>query len=421
MRRSRLPLTFEQIAALLARWIEEDFGEPAHIVGNSMGGHIAIHLAAARPDVVRSLVLVNATGVPFRVAPSEHLRNLFLPRGLWSFLVILLRDVFRAGPTSMAVALGRILRDDARPLMQQLSVPVLLVWGEHDPLVPLRYAKEMLVEIPNARLEIIPRAAHVPMWENPRAFNEVVLRFVKEADAFRFDPTTRVFSWPISGWTGGIAYRQARHAPNIVLVHGLGMSSAYFVRLAEVLFDDDWSPVAPDLPGFGESTDRAAAGPREHAELLAHWADVIGIEEAVWVGHSVGCNVVGHLAAIRPDLVASAVYIGPLWRRRSPWLLFPALLRDAFREPIALFSFVVRAYWRAGLGRWLATFRRYKGDLRQDPPPGLMIVGRRDPLVDRSSVINSMSVPGAHACHFSHPRATANVITGPRSAAENVS
>lgn len=386
-----------------------------------MGGHIAIHLAAARPEVVRSLILVNSTGVPFRVAPAEHLRNLFLPRGLWSFLLILVRDVLRAGPTSMAVALGRILHDDARPLMQQLRVPVLLVWGEHDPLVPLRYAKEMLLEIPNARLEIIPRAAHIPMWENPRLFNDLVLRFVKAMDAIRIDPATTVFSWPISGWSGGIAYRQARRAPNIVLIHGLGMSSAYFVRLAEVLFEDQWSPIAPDLPGFGESIDAPSSGPEQHAELLAQWADLVGIEDAVWVGHSVGCNVVGHLAASRPDLVASAVYIGPLWRRGSPWLLFGSLVRDAFREPVAIFGFVVRAYWRAGMGRWLATFRRYKADLKGDAPAGLMIVGRRDPLVDRTTIANSMAVPGAHACHFSHPRATANVITGPRSAAQSAS
>jgi pimeloyl-ACP methyl ester carboxylesterase len=386
-----------------------------------MGGQIAIHLAASHPEVVRSLILVNSTGVPFRVAPSEHLRNLFVPRGLWSFLLILARDIFRAGPTSVAIAFGRLLRDDARPLMRELRVPVLLVWGEHDPLVPLRYGKEMLVEIRNARLEVIPRSAHVPMWENPSAFNDVVLRFVAEMESARVDDSTSVFTWALAGWSGGIAYRQAGRTPNIVLIHGLGMSSAYFVRLAQVLFDDKWSPIAPDLPGFGESVDSAAGGPEQHAELIAAWADLVGIEDAVWVGHSVGCNLVGHLAATRPDLVASAVYIGPLWRSGNPWLLLGPLLLDIFREPVTLFRYVFHAYWRAGVGRWLRTFRRYVADLRRDPPAGLMIVGRRDPLVDRSTILNSIAVPGAHACHFSNPRATANVVTGPRSSDQNVS
>lgn len=421
LKRSRLPLRFEEIAALLARWIETEFGEPAHIIGNSMGGHIAIHLAASRPDVVRSLVLVNSTGIPFRVAPAEHIRNFFVPRGLLSFLLILLRDVFRAGPTSMVLALGRIFRDDARPLMRSLQAPVLLVWGEHDPLVPLLYGKQMLIEMPNARLEIIPRSAHVPMWENPPAFNEVVVAFLEATDKVRLDPTAAIFSWPIAGWTGSIAYRQAGRQPNVVLVHGLGMSSAYFVKLAEMLFGDGWRPIAPDLPGFGESDDARSSGPQEHAALLASWADVVGVGDAMWIGHSIGCNVVGYLAATRPDLVASSVYIGPLWRRESAWFLLPRLLLDAFREPLTLLGYVARGYWRAGFGRWFGTFRRYARDLRRNAPGGLVIVGKRDPIVDREHIANSISVPGAHACHFSHPRATANVIIGPRPAVPSAS
>jgi pimeloyl-ACP methyl ester carboxylesterase len=414
LKRSRLPLDFADIASLIARWIDTEIVEPTTIIGNSMGGQIAIHLAAARPDIVRALVLVNSTGVPFRVAPSEHLRHLFVPRGLWSFLIVLARDAFRAGPTSIGVALGRIFRDDARPLLRRLQVPVLLVWGEHDPLVPLRYAKEMLIDIRNARLEIIEGAGHVPMWEQPRAFNDVVLQFLEEQANARSAHPSAVFTWSISGFIGGIAYRKARRGRDVILIHGLGMSSVYFRRLAKELFEKEWSPIAPDLPGFGESVDSDPNGPREHAALLAAWADLIGIEDAVWVGHSVGCNVVGSLLQIRPDLVGSAVYIGPLWRDRNPFFLFPLLVLDALREPVALIPLVVRAYWRAGLMRWVRTFFRYTKDLNHDPPPGLMIVGNRDPLVDRNLIANFINVPGAHACLFSHPRATASIVSGPK-------
>jgi pimeloyl-ACP methyl ester carboxylesterase len=416
-----LPLGFAEIAALLARWIEADLGEPAHIIGNSMGGQIAIHLAAARPDVVRSLVLVNSTGIRFRVAPAEHVSNFFLPRGFWSFLIILARDVFRAGPTSIGLAFSRLLRDDSRDLMRQLRVPVLLVWGESDPLVPLRYGIEMLREIRNSKLEVIPRAGHVPMWENPAAFNDVVLRFLEGSDYQQIDPTSSVFSWAISGWSGGIAYRQAGRRPNIVLVHGLGMSSAYFIRLAKALFSDEWRPVAPDLPGFGESVDAPPAGPADHARALAAWADLAGIEDAVWVGHSLGCNVVAHLAASRPDLVASSIHIGPLWRRRTPWLLLPALVIDAMQEPAALFPFVARAYWRTGFARWFRTFRRYARDIHEPPPAGVMIVGERDPLVARKVIGEFTTVRGAHACHFSDPISAATAVTAPRSSSRSVS
>jgi pimeloyl-ACP methyl ester carboxylesterase len=400
---------------LLARWIETELGgEPVHLIGNSMGGHIAIHLAAARPDLVRSLVLVNSTGVPFAVAPAEHLRSLFVPRGIWSFLLILARDVFRAGPTSLSVGLGRLLRDDARPFMRKLTMPVLLVWGEHDPLVPIRYGKEMLRHIRNSKLEVIPRAGHIAMWEQPKIFNTVVARFLDEIEPSAAGEEARVFSWSISGWTGGIAHRQAGRRRDVILVHGLGMSSAYFARFAEALFEEGWSPAAPDLPGFGESADGPPSTPEQYAELLAMWADVLGIEDAVWVGHSLGNNALAHLAALRPDLVASAVFIGPLWRRRTPVLLLLHLFRDALMEPLTLYPHLLRAYWRSGILRWLRTFRLHFADLQQDPPPGLMVVGARDPLVDRPCIANYITVAGAHACHFSNPDATARVVTGPR-------
>jgi len=181
LRRSKLPLKFDEIAALLIRWIESSIREPVHLVGNSMGGHVAIHVAATRPDLVRSLTLVNSSGIPFAIAPGRHIANLFVPRGAMSFATVLTRDVFRAGPTAIAVAFARLLRDDARPLLRRLSIPVLLLWGERDPLVPLVYAEQMRAMIPNSRLQVIRHAGHIPMWENPEAFNAALLEFLRES------------------------------------------------------------------------------------------------------------------------------------------------------------------------------------------------------------------------------------------------
>ena len=393
---------------MLARWIESSIGGPVHLVGQSMGGQIAVHLAALRPDLVRSLTLVSSTGVPFRIAPAEHLRNLFLPRGLFGFFMVLIRDAFRAGPTAITLAFGRLLRADDRPLLRTLAMPVLLVWGEHDPLVPLPYAKEMLRQIPNARLEIVPHASHIAMWENPEVFNRALLAFFSEVSGEERGKSVSIFSWPISGWNAGIAHRQAGTRHDLVLIHGLGMSSSYFVHFAHALFQRGWSPVAPDLPGFGESVDGPPAGPLEHAQQLAEWADAIGIRDAVWIGHSIGSNVVAQLASVRPDLVRRAISIGPLWSRRSMTRQFFALLVDAFREPSALFPFVVRAYWRAGLARCFATLHRYSGDLRSPTPANVqMIAGSRDPIPDRKAIRNLIEVPGAHACLFSNPEAVA--------------
>jgi pimeloyl-ACP methyl ester carboxylesterase len=281
--RARRPLVFEEIAALLARWIASSFDGPVHLAGNSMGGHIAIHVAAKHPDLVRSLILVDSTGIPFAFDPRTHFEyGAFPHRGL-AFARVLARDAFRAGPTTLALAFARLLRDDARPLLRTLRMPVLLLWGENDPLVPVPYAEQMHELIPQSRLVVLQDAGHVPMWENPAAFNGALLAFVNAVDAQHRPAGDRgAFAWGLAGFNGGIAHREAGHARDVVLIHGLGMSSAYFVRFARALFDRGMSPIAPDLPGFGKSANARAMTPREHAERLAAWADEVHV--GMWSG-----------------------------------------------------------------------------------------------------------------------------------------
>jgi len=394
-----LPLllpSFPEIAALIARWLET-FGEPVHLVGHSMGGQIAIRVAAERPDLVRSLTLVSAPGMPFHLDPRPHVRAVERPPyGGAGIARVLLPDFLRAGPASVAVAGMRVVRGDLRESMHAVRVPTLLVWGENDPLVPLVYGQAMQREIEGSRLAVIPGAAHVAMWDTPEAFNEIVLAFFAEVEAKPFVGAEPSFSWGLSGWTNGIGSRQAGRRRDFVLVHGLGMSSEYFERLARALFARGWNPIAPDLPW-------EPAGPEEHATMLAGWADALGIRDAVWLGHSIGANVVAHLARLRPDLVRSRVFVGALWTRtRFPVLrTFAMLALDAFREPLALYRYVIPAYWRIGVARWFVTGLRYARDIVQAPPEGRFLAGQRDPIPDRTCIPAEL-VPGAHACVFSH-------------------
>lgn len=410
---ARRPLVFEEIASLLARWIETSFDGPVHLAGNSMGGHIAIHVAAIRPDLVRSLILIDSTGIPFAFDPRTHFEYGALPHRGFSFFRVLLRDAFRAGPTSLALAFARLLRDDARPLMRTLRMPVLLLWGENDPLVPVPYAEEMHELIPQSRLVILHNAGHVPMWENPTAFNGALLAFVNEVDAQHRPPGDRgAFAWGLAGFNDGIAHREAGRERDVVLIHGLGMSSAYFAPFAEALFDRGFSPIAPDLPGFGESANHRSLTPREHAELLAAWAEKVDVSDAIWIGHSTGCAIVAHVAALRADLVRKAIAIGPLWTKaKHPDLHFaPRIAFDALREPLRLWRFLVPAYWRVGVARWLSTWEKQHPDAMSAPPEMTMIAGTRDPIVDREAV-HVIEVPGAHACHFSYPDEVAGVVS----------
>jgi pimeloyl-ACP methyl ester carboxylesterase len=249
------------------------------------------------------------------------------------------------------------------------------------------------------------------MWDNAPAFNRELLAFLRDIEAEPHEEERRGFSWGLSGWTGGIAHREAGRRRDAVLLHGLGLSGAYFAPFARAMFARGMHCIAPDLPGFGASAAGHAMSVQEHAHTLASWADALSIRDAVWIGHSLGGNAAAKLAELRPDLVRRAVAIGPLWSGDPPERLFPLLLADISREPLGLWPFVVTAYWRCGLGRWFRTFRRYRDDLRRIPShmPSL-IAGERDPLPDREALPSTAEVAGAHACHFSHPEETADAV-----------
>ncbi len=419
-RSSTLPPSFEDLVALVVRWIEGTFDETVHLVGHSMGGHLAIHVAATRPDLIRSLTLVGSTGIPFDLKPLAHLRHAtHPPKQAISFSPLLARDFFRAGPSSVAVATARILTDDARDAMHHLRLPTLLVWGDRDPFVPESYGVRMQQEIRGASLVVVPGAGHVAMWDNAEAFNHELLEFLRRVDDC-VEPTDSLvspgrFSWGIAGSHNGISFRRSGRRPSVVLVHGLGVSSSYFRPLAAAFHSSGIDVIAPDLPGFGASVDAPATGPQTHAASLLKWASAIGLERAVWVGHSTGSHVVNQVQIQNPDAVLSAIYLSPVWteRKRPLPALAVALLMDIPREPPGLVPHVVRDYWRTGAWRW---FRTFLCDLRESSslpgigPDDLIIAGAADPLIDwdhleRIAPGKVRRIPGAHAINYSNPHA----------------
>jgi pimeloyl-ACP methyl ester carboxylesterase len=155
---------------------------PAAYIGHSLGGLLSVRLAARHPETVDRLVLVAPAGIPGRsplgsVLPLAsallHAGPFFLPR--------LALDTLRSGPANVLVAAARLLADDVRPDLTAVKVPTLLLWGDRDPLIPPGHAQEFLDALPDAQLELIPGASHVPMLERPSAVSRAVLEFLRAA------------------------------------------------------------------------------------------------------------------------------------------------------------------------------------------------------------------------------------------------
>jgi len=184
--------------------------EETTVAGHSMGGLVALALATADPELVRRVILVNAGGVPMtearlstvigvirlahkllsrsgiRTALTRRPRARRLlsraatsnPRALSPQLAAEVVPLMAApGFVDAVIAAGRAVRD-TEP--EAVSCPVLLVWGDRDPIVTVANAREMERRLPDARLVLIGGAGHTPMVERPDEFNRHVLAFTAE-------------------------------------------------------------------------------------------------------------------------------------------------------------------------------------------------------------------------------------------------
>ncbi len=178
--------------------------------------------------------------------------------------------------------------------------------------------------------------------------------------------------------------------PPVVLVHGIGMSGAYLLRLADELAATR-DVYALDLPGYGTTPrPRRPLSVPELGETVAGAIAVLGLSAPVVVGHSMGCQVVVDTVKDHPGLCSGYVLIGPTVDPRARSLPCQAwrLLRDTLREPLPTNAVVMRDYARMGPLRYLRTSRymladRIEEDIRGCAAPGLVVRGERDPIVPR--------------------------------------
>lgn len=159
-------LRLEAAADWLAEWLEAAGLERAHLIGHSTGGLICARLAADHPELVERLVLIAPAGV----SPGSRLGHVLpllraLRRSSPRLLPLLAKDAVRSGPRTLWRATGEVLEADVRAHLEVIAAPTLVVWGARDALLPPAMAEVFRAEIPDARLVVLERAGHVPMFE----------------------------------------------------------------------------------------------------------------------------------------------------------------------------------------------------------------------------------------------------------------
>ena len=192
-----LAASAEDAAAVLAA---EGFGQAA-VIGVSMGGLVACHLAFRFPSRVARLVVVSSASrlTPhgervlgffaslFRLPPEEAGRALmafaFSPQFTDRFpgFVDTAARLYTLPPEDIPAALAQLehLRRgwDLRPLLGSIRCPSLVIAGELDPLVSPSYTREIADALPNSRFLLVPQAAHSVLAEGGRELLNEVIRF----------------------------------------------------------------------------------------------------------------------------------------------------------------------------------------------------------------------------------------------------
>lgn len=179
------PIDTGQVLAGVEAVVEREAGTgPVLLVGNSLGGWMALLVAHRHPEWVERLVVVSGGAIrgqntEVKVIPTtreEARATVAATRDPGSPPVpdFLLDDIVRqarSGPlgrfAATAATMGRYLLDGR---LHEVNVGVDLVWGESDRLMPLDYARRLADGLPRARLTTIPRCGHVPQVECPQAF-----------------------------------------------------------------------------------------------------------------------------------------------------------------------------------------------------------------------------------------------------------
>jgi pimeloyl-ACP methyl ester carboxylesterase len=185
-------------AGVLAGLVERQSAAPAVVVGHSMGGLIAMRLAASRPDLVRGLILFETAGIRslsrsaaiflvlsglvrpakkvarlrHRVAATPRLRRLVF--GYWGAAdptlmpaeAVLGWLAGAAEATDTATAGRALLRDDPRFDLDAVACPTLVVWGARDRLLPVEDGFEFARRL-RAPIRVVPGAGHLVIGEQP--------------------------------------------------------------------------------------------------------------------------------------------------------------------------------------------------------------------------------------------------------------
>lgn len=188
-------ISLDAYVAYVERLINHKGYTGMHVLGNSLGGHIALLLALKIPEVMTSMILTGSSGLF-----EDTLGGKYPRRGNYEFIDKKARSTFY-DPTTPAKdeidEVYNVINDRKKVLniiataksalrynmidkLEQIKTPTLLVWGQQDIITPPFVAEKFRDGISNAKLVFVDKCGHVPMMEHPTRFNHILEPFLQK-------------------------------------------------------------------------------------------------------------------------------------------------------------------------------------------------------------------------------------------------
>lgn len=164
-------------------WLKQTLdkeGSKVVLVGHSSGGRIVLSYAAKYPDSLKKLVLIDSAGIFHNELPTKLKRFVFkifskigkkiglFKNFRWVIYKLAREHDYEKASLNMRKTMKNLIYLDLSPILKEVKVPTLIIWGEKDKITPLSDALVMKRDIKNSKLKIIKAARHSPFYTHSK-------------------------------------------------------------------------------------------------------------------------------------------------------------------------------------------------------------------------------------------------------------
>jgi len=170
-----------------------------HLLGNSLGGHIAQLYTLDHPEYVKSITLTGSSGLfenslgdtypkkgDYEYVKEKTKQTFYDPSVATKELIDEVYEIVNNREKALRVIsmAKSALRHNLRNELHKVTVPVLLIWGKEDNITPPFVGEAFEELLPNAELHLIDKCGHAPMMERPDEFNGILDSFMEKIEVY---------------------------------------------------------------------------------------------------------------------------------------------------------------------------------------------------------------------------------------------